>query len=77
MQRPPSAHPSEPAPQLTLSKADDASNVLGGWWDGMPGGSILLVWRHDDSPGRLGMQSLGLPVRTLADLDGVLLVNNL
>jgi CRISPR-associated protein Cas2 len=51
-------------------------NVLAGWWDGMPGGSILLVWRDDNAAGRLGIQSLGLPVRTLADLDGVLLVNN-
>lgn len=51
--------------------------VLSSWWDGVPGGSILLIWRDDNAPGRLGILSLGLPVRTLADLDGVLLVNRI
>jgi len=65
------------AAELSRGVRERMWNVLAGWWDGMPGGSILLVWRDDNAPGRLGMQSLGLPVRTLADLDGVLLVNSL
>ncbi len=50
--------------------------VLSGWWDGLPGGSILVVWRDDGAPGRLGLLTLGLPVRELADLDGILTVRH-
>ncbi len=65
------------AAELSRGVRERMWNVLAGWWDGMPGGSILLVWRDDAAAGRLGMKSLGLPVRTLTDMDGVLLVNSL
>jgi CRISPR-associated protein Cas2 len=65
------------AAELSRGVRERMWNVLTGWWDGMPGGSILLVWRDDNAAGRLGVKSLGLPVRTLADMDGVLLVNSL
>ena len=48
--------------------------VLSGWWSAMPGGSIVITWRDDAAPGRLGLMTLGLPPRELADLDGVLMV---
>jgi hypothetical protein len=31
-------------------------NVLAGWWHGMPGGSISLVWRDDNAAGRLSVK---------------------
>ena len=65
------------AAELSRGVRERMWNVLAGWWDGMPGGSILLVWRDDSAAGRLSIKSLGLPVRTLVDLDGVLLVNDL
>ncbi len=46
--------------------------VLSEWWSDMPGGSIVLLWKDDAAPGRLGLRTLGLPPRTLADLDGAL-----
>lgn len=48
--------------------------VLEDWWAAMPGGSMTLVWKDDSEPGRLGLRTLGLPPRHLADLDGALLV---
>lgn len=48
--------------------------VLSGWWSAIPGGSIVMVWRDEGAPGRLGLLTLGLPVRELADLDGMLTV---
>ena len=48
--------------------------ILDGWWSGAPGGSVVLAWRDDAAPGQLGLLTLGLPKRTLAVLDGVLLV---
>ena len=32
--------------------------VLSGWWDAIPGGSIVLVWRDEAAPGRLGLERL-------------------
>lgn len=60
------------APEMTRGVRERVWTVLSDWWNAMPGGSILLVWRDDGSPGRLGVRSLGVPSRSLADLDGVL-----
>ena len=48
--------------------------VLSKWWDAVPGGSVVLTWRDEAAAGRLGLLTLGLPRRDLADLDGALLV---
>ncbi len=62
------------SPELSRAVRERLWAVLDGWWDGMPGGSVTLLWRDDGSPGRLGLRTLGLPRRDLADLDGALLV---
>jgi CRISPR-associated endoribonuclease Cas2 subtype I-E len=62
------------SPDLSRGVRERIWVVMSEWWDGMPGGSIILAWKNDVAPGRLGLLTLGLPPRTLADLDGVLLV---
>lgn len=62
------------SPELSRGVRERVWAVLSRWWDGMPGGSVLMTWRDDTAPGRLGLLTLGLPVRQLADHDGVLLV---
>ena len=62
------------APELSRGVRKRIWAVLADWWDGMPGGSILMAWKDDSAPGRLGLLTLGLPPRTLVDLDGALLV---
>jgi CRISPR-associated protein Cas2 len=62
------------APELSRGVRERIWGVLADWWNGMPGGSILMVWKDDSAPGRLGLLTLGLPPRTLVDLDGALLV---
>jgi CRISPR-associated protein Cas2 len=62
------------SPDLSRGVRQRVWEVLSGWWDGMPGGSVTMVWKDDAQPGRLGLLTLGLPPRTLVDLDGVLLV---
>lgn len=60
-----------------LPHADLYGTIVGGsrrWWSGMPGGSIVLTWRDNAASGRLGILTLGLPKRTLGELDGALLV---
>lgn len=62
------------SPELSRAVRERLWTVLDGWWSGMPGGSIVLTWRDDAAPGRLGLLTLGLPKRTLVELDGALLV---
>jgi CRISPR-associated protein Cas2 len=62
------------SPELSRGVRERLWAVLSSWWDGMPGGSVMLVWKDATAPGSLGLLTLGLPARTLADLDGVLLV---
>jgi CRISPR-associated protein Cas2 len=60
------------APELSKAVRERIWVVLSDWWVTLPGGSILMVWKDDQAPGRLGVSSLGIPSRKLADLDGVL-----
>ena len=62
------------SPNLSRGVRERVWTVLSDWWLALPGGSILLVWRDDTAAGQLGIRALGLPQRTLADLDGVLCV---
>jgi CRISPR-associated protein Cas2 len=62
------------SPELSRGVRERLWQVLSGWWDGIPGGSVMMVWKDDSAPGRLGLLTLGLPPRTLAELDGILLV---
>lgn len=63
------------SPELSRGVRERLWRVMSDWWATMPGGSIVLAWRDDNAPGRLGLLTLGLPPRTLADLDGVLVVH--
>ena len=62
------------SPDLSRAVRERVWSVLSRWWDAVPGGSVLLTWRDDAVPGRLGLLTLGLPRRDLVDLDGTLLV---
>lgn len=62
------------SPELSRGVRNRMWAVLSGWWDDIPGGSLMLVWKDETAAGRLGLLTLGLPPRTLADLDGILLV---
>ena len=62
------------SPELSRGVRERIWTVLSSWWDGMPGGSILMVWKDESASGRLGLLTMGLPPRKLVDLDGALLV---
>ncbi len=62
------------SPELSRGVRERLWRVMSDWWAEMPGGSITLAWKDDAAPGRLGILSLGLPPRSLIDLDGALLV---
>jgi CRISPR-associated protein Cas2 len=68
----------EPAPgtytasNLTRAVRERIWKVLADWHAASQAGSIVMVWRDDQSPGGLGLQMLGTAPRSLADLDGLL-----
>jgi CRISPR-associated protein Cas2 len=63
------------SPELTKSVRERVWTVLSDWWATLPGGAIVLAWKDDTAPGRLGLSTLGLPPVRLTDIDGVLLVH--
>ena len=62
------------APDMTAGVRDRVWDVLRDWWQELGGGALVLVWRDRDAPGRLRIETLGEPPKTLVDADGVLLV---
>jgi CRISPR-associated protein Cas2 len=60
------------APDLTKGVRERIWAVVSDWHVATGGGSIVMIWRDDKSPGGLGLLTLGSPPRELADLDGVL-----
>lgn len=63
------------SPELTRSVRERVWTVLSGWWSALPGGAIILAWKDEKAPSRLGLSTLGLPPGRLADVEGVLLVH--
>ncbi len=68
----------EPAPgfytaaNMTKAVRDRIWSVVSDWHAATGEGSMVMVWRDDNAPGGLGLATLGVPPRRLADLDGVL-----
>jgi CRISPR-associated protein Cas2 len=63
------------SPELSRGVRERLWGVVSEWWNERPGGSVLLAWKDDNAPGRLGLATLGLPPVALADVEGVLLVH--
>jgi CRISPR-associated protein Cas2 len=50
--------------------------VLTEWFETLGGGSIVMTWRDPTAAGRQGLAVLGLPPRTLTEIDGLILVKS-
>jgi CRISPR-associated protein Cas2 len=61
------------SPELSRGVRERIWGVVAQWWQQAPGGSLLMAWKDDSAPGRLGLATLGLPPVMLADVEGVLL----
>ncbi|MEI8396658.1 MAG: type I-E CRISPR-associated endoribonuclease Cas2e [Rhodospirillaceae bacterium] len=60
------------SPIITSRVRDQIWSVMTDWFAGR--GSIVMTWRDPLAPGRQGLATLGIPPRTLVDVDGFLLV---
>lgn len=61
-------------PRMSAGVRDRVWAVLEAWFMALGGGSIVMVWRDERSPGGLAVRGLGVPPRQLQEVDGALLV---
>jgi len=62
------------APNLSDAVRKRIWDVLSIWRSALGNGSIVMVWRDNNSVGRLRIQNLGEPPKEIIDADGILLV---
>lgn len=62
------------APQLSKAVRLRIWSVLSEWWEALPGGSVVMIWRDGSASSGMGIETLGTPPVELADLDGLLVV---
>jgi CRISPR-associated protein Cas2 len=61
-------------PRMTKGVRERVWEVLATWFGNLGGGCIVMTWRDPEAPGGQAIRLLGEPPKTLADVDGVLLV---
>lgn len=62
------------SPDLTSAVRERIWTVLEGWWEQVPGSSVVLAYPDREAAGRLAVRTLGLPPVELAVIDGVRVV---
>jgi CRISPR-associated protein Cas2 len=62
------------APDLTAGVRTRVWEILSGWHAALGRGSLVMIWRDVAAPGKLRIETLGEPPKTISDADGVLLV---
>lgn len=62
------------APDMSAGVRARVWGVLSTWWTALGAGSIIMVWRDTQAPGKLRIETLGEPPKEIVDADGVLLV---
>lgn len=62
------------SPRLNAGVRQRIWKVMTDWHDHLGRGSIIMTWTAADEPGGIGLSVLGEPPKTLAVVDGLLLV---
>lgn len=62
------------SPDMSAAVRDRVWNVMTDWWHALGRGSLTIIWRDTKAVGNLRIATLGEPVKTIVDADGVLLV---
>jgi CRISPR-associated protein Cas2 len=73
------------SPKMSKGVRERVWDVLSGWFGSNAtvgqhseaAASIVMTWRDASSPGGQQILTLGLPAKTLVDVDGVMVVNRL
>jgi CRISPR-associated protein Cas2 len=61
------------SPQLNKDTRERIWDTLADWHAHLRRGSIVMLWRHRDAPGKITMQILGEPIKEIVEVDGLLL----
>jgi len=56
---------------LDAGSRDRIWDILRGWWEAEPAGTILMMYRDKSRPMGVAFRSLGAPRRTIVEHDGV------
>lgn len=59
------------SPDLSAAVRERVWGVLEGWWEQVPGSSVLLAYPDREAPGRLAVRTLGLAPVELDVIDGL------
>jgi CRISPR-associated protein Cas2 len=60
------------APRMSAGVRERVWAVIENWYLALGGGSIVMTWRDSREPCGQGLRTLGLPPRTFAELDGLI-----
>ena len=61
------------APRMSATVRDRVWSVLEEWFDALGGGGVLMTWSDRSVAAGQCIRSLGIPARTLVDVDGLVL----
>ncbi len=64
------------APGMTVATRTRVRGVLEGWWRDDPRGQVIMTWQDAKAPAGQAFVFIGLPVKELADCDGLWLARS-
>lgn len=59
------------SPRMSKAVRERLWDVLSQWHTSEPSGSIVMVWHDKEATGGVGLAYLGLPAKTLVEVDGM------
>ena len=59
------------SPRMSKGVRERTWQVLAGWHDAEPRGSVVMVWRDNNQTGGVGLAYLGDPPKELVEMDGM------
>ena len=58
-------------PRMTRGVRERVWRVLADWFADLGGGGIVMTWRDPSAPGGQALSVLGVPAKTVVEVDGV------
>lgn len=59
------------SPRMSKGVRERVWKVMMEWYTAEPRGSIVMIWREREATGGVGLLHLGIPARTLMEMDGM------
>jgi CRISPR-associated protein Cas2 len=59
------------SPRMSKRVRERVWSVMSEWHAAHPSGSIVMIWRDKEATGGIGLAHLGVPAKTLLEMDGM------